>query len=185
MGALFGQHRYPSRACVQAASSVVLASIYPNLFSDTSITLMHRIRSLTLFAVVLASGTSCGESTPREPDLPRQSDRWVTEVPINTDSKVQYIGKTRELIITSVSEVRSVDSVASIRIGQEMEGVLIGAIRCSFNWRNASYGGEQFMWRGQWSCQAGRTREELEQAVADDGSKRFDYISISRVVLDP
>ncbi len=58
-----------------------------------------------------------------------------------------------------------------------------GAIRCSFYWKDASYGGAQYMWRGRWGCMAGRNRYEVENAVNEDGSKQFDYIHISPVSL--
>jgi hypothetical protein len=70
-----------------------------------------------------------------------------------------------------------------ISVGDEIEGIRIGAIRCSFFWRDASYGGEQFMWRGRWGCMAGRNEDELEHAVGPDGVKRFNYLHISPVSL--
>jgi len=39
------------------------------------------------------------------------------------------------------------------------------------------------MWRGRWSCKAGRNRNEVENAVKDDGTKRFVHIFISPVDL--
>lgn len=115
--------------------------------------------------------------------MPERPDRWVADVALDPDSKVKFIGTTKDYLITDVSEVRSVDGVRSIRVGDEIGGVRIGAIQCSFHFRDASYGGSQYMWRGRWACKAGRTREELEQAVADDGTKRFDYIHVAPVHL--
>ena len=36
---------------------------------------------------------SCGPSKPRQADLPRQADRWVSYVKVDPESKVKYIGK--------------------------------------------------------------------------------------------
>jgi hypothetical protein len=136
-----------------------------------------------LFSVLIVLGAACGHREPRQPDLPKQPDRWVSSVALDQDSKVQYIGKTRNLVITDVSKVQSLDAPRSISVGDEIEGIRVAAIKCSFHWADASYGGEQFMWRGRWSCQAGRSRQEVETAVGDEGQKRFDYILVGPVTL--
>lgn len=71
----------------------------------------------------------------------------------------------------------------TLDVGDEIAGVRIGAIKCSFFLRNASYGGEQFMWRGRWGCQAGRSEQEVQDAVAENGDKRFDYVHVAPVRL--
>lgn len=126
---------------------------------------------------------SCGRGEPREPDLPMRQDVWVTSLALDADSKVDYIGKTRDYVITTVTTVKDVSGLRTINVGDEIEGLRIGAIRCSFFWRDQSYGGEQFMWRGRWGCQAGRSKEEIENSVGSDGEKRFDYLYISPVSL--
>ena len=72
----------------------------------------------------------------------------------------------------------------TVAVGDEIEGVRIGAIKCSFFWRDASYGGEQFMWRERWGCQAGRSEQEVQNAVANNGDKRFDYVHVAPVRLE-
>jgi len=70
-----------------------------------------------------------------------------------------------------------------IQVGDEIESVRVGAIRCSFQVKDATYGGEQFMWRGRWGCMAGRNKDEIENAIGADGEKRFDYLYIGPVSL--
>ena len=70
-----------------------------------------------------------------------------------------------------------------VSVGDSIEGIRIGAIRCSFFWKDASYAREQYMWRGRWGCQAGRSKEEIENAVEPDGGKRYDYLYIGPVSL--
>jgi hypothetical protein len=96
---------------------------------------------------------------------------------------MQFIGRTRDYAVTQVSEARPVTGPQTVALGDEIEGVRIGAIQCSFHWRDASYGGQQYMWRGRWACKAGRSREEVEKAVEEDGTKRFDYIHVAPVSL--
>ena len=126
---------------------------------------------------------SCGPSNPRQTDLPKQPDRWVSYVKIDPESKVQYIGKTRSLVITDVSEVKEINDSRPIRIGDTVNGINIGAIKCSFHWNDSGYGNTQFMWRGKWGCMAGRDKFEINNAIDDDGGKNFDYIHIAPVSL--
>lgn len=135
--------------------------------------------------VALAALTaSCGRSKPREPDLPKRQDVWVTSLALDADSKLKYIGKTRNYVVTTATTVKDLSAPRTINVGDEIEGLRIGAIRCSFFWRDESHGGEQFMWRGRWGCQAGRSKEEIENSVGADGEKRFDYLHISPVSLN-
>jgi len=136
-----------------------------------------------LLSAATALAASCGRGEPRQPDLPKQPDRWVSSVVLDADTKVKYVGRTRDYAVTTISTVKDVNGLQTISVGDEVEGVRVGAIKCSFHWRDASYGGEQYMWRGRWGCQAGRSREEVEHAVGDDGEKRFDYIHVSPVRL--
>ena len=143
------------------------------------------MKQFPIFLALIVLGNACGKKEASEPDLPRQPDRWVNSVQISPDTRVQFIGKTRELLLTSATTIRELDSIPRIAVGDTIEGVSVGAIRCSFHWRDASHGGEQFMWRGRWSCQAGRNREEVENAVGEDGTKRFEYLHLSPVAIDP
>jgi hypothetical protein len=127
--------------------------------------------------------TACGERQPRQADLPEQPDRWVNSVAVDVDSRVQYIGKTRDYVVTAVSASRDLDAPQTISLGDEIEGIRVGAIQCSFHWRDATYGGVQYMWRGRWACMAGRKRQEVANAVDSQGNRRFDYISVSPVTL--
>ena len=77
--------------------------------------------------------------------------------------------------------MESINAPRTIEVGAEVAGLRIGAIKCSYFWRDASYANKQYMWRGKWGCMAGQTREEVENAVASNGDKRFDYIYISPV----
>lgn len=142
--------------------------------------LSHSVRVFLLCAVA-ALAMACGNAPPRQSDLPKQPDRWVNSITLDPQSKVDYIGKTTDYAITSVTKVKAVAGVRTISVGDEIEGLRIGAIKCSYYWRDASYAGEQYMWRDRWGCQAGRSRPELENLVGDDGSKRFDYIHASPV----
>jgi hypothetical protein len=138
-----------------------------------------RLGSFVAVMVTMA----CGRAAPREPDLPKQPDQWVSSVVLDTDSHIEYIGKTKNYLVTSTSAVRDVNGVQSVSVGDSIEGLRIGAIKCSFFWRDASYGDKQYMWRGRWGCQAGRNRQELENAVGNDGDKYFDYLHVSPVRL--
>jgi hypothetical protein len=144
-----------------------------------------RAALLVPFAVALTALTvSCGGSEPRQPDLPRRPEIWVTSLTLDADSKLQYIGKTKDYLITTASTVKDLNGPRRISVGDEIEGIRVGAIRCSFFWTDASYGGEQYMWRGRWGCQAGRSKEEIENSVGPDGEKRFDYLHVSPVSLN-
>ena len=86
-------------------------------------------------------------------------------------------------MITDASQVKEVNDSRPIRIGDTINGVKIGAIKCSFHWNDSGYGNAQFMWRGKWGCMAGRDRFEINNAVKDDGGKNFDYVHIAPVSL--
>lgn len=137
--------------------------------------------SLTSLCTIWVCAVSCDHGEPRQPDLAKQPDRWVNSVILDSTSKVKYIGKTKDYLITSVTGVKEVNGLRTISVGDDVEGLRIGAIRCSFYWRDASYAGEQYMWRGRWGCQAGRTKQEVEQAVAENGDKLFDYLHVGPV----
>lgn|SRR5690606_22764748 len=141
-------------------------------------------RSLLVLLVATIITASCGPGASREPDLPEQPDRWVSSISLDPDSKASYIGKTRDYVVTTVTSSEELDGLRTVSVGDEIEGLSIGAIRCSFFWRDASYGGDQYMWRGRWGCRAGRSREEVQNAVAEDGEKRFDYVYVTPVSLD-
>jgi hypothetical protein len=141
---------------------------------------MRHLLELAATATLIAS---CGGG-PRQPDLPRQPDRWVTSVTLDTESTAKYVGKTKDYIITTTSTVKDVAAPQVIGIGDEIEGIHIGAIKCAFHWRDAYEGKEQYMWRGRWACQAGRNKQEVDNAVAENGDKRFDYIYLVPVSLD-
>lgn len=141
-----------------------------------------RARILALWIGALCA-TSCRSGEPREPDLPKQPDRWVNSVVLGLDSKARYVGPTKDFLITDVTTVKDLDTVRTVKLGDEISGIRIGAIRCSFQWRDASYGGAQYMWRGRWACMAGRNKHEIEAAVAEDGTKRYDYVHLAPVGL--
>ena len=140
------------------------------------------IRAL-LVCIAASLTTACDPNEPKLPDLPKQPDRWISSVVLDTDSVATYIGKTKDYAMTTVTEIHNLDGLKTIKVGDEIEGVRIGAIKCLFFWRDASYGGEQFMWRGRWSCMAGRNRQEVLSAVGTNGEKLFDYIHLSPVTI--
>jgi hypothetical protein len=138
---------------------------------------------VSLAIALTALTASCDRGEPRQPDLPQRQDVWRASLALDSDSKLQYVGKTTNYLITTATTVKNLNSPRTISVGDEIEGVRIGAIRCSFFSKDESYGGEQFMWRGCWGCQAGRSKEEIENAVGADGEKRFDYLYISPLSL--
>ena len=148
---------------------------------------MNRNMPMTVTAIALvflaAATTSCGHSGPRLPDLPAQQDRWASSFALDADSKLQLIGKTKHLGITDFTPIKTLDRRGTINVGDEIEGVSVSAIRCSFFSQDESYGGEQYMWRGRWGCKAGRTKEELENSAGPDGEKRFAYLYAAPVSL--
>jgi hypothetical protein len=134
--------------------------------------------------VIAMTGASCRDAQPREPDLPHKADRWVTSVVLDSTSRVKYVGRTKDYLVTSTTTIKDLSASHAIRIGDEIEGLRIGAIKCSFHWRDAYYAREQYMWRGRWACQAGSSRTEVENAVEENGDKRFDYLYLGPVTLD-
>lgn len=133
------------------------------------------------FSIIVAVTASCRQQQPRQPDLPSQPDRWVNSITLDTDSKVEYIGKTKNFLVTSAERAEEIHSPSAVRVGDSIEGLPIAAIKCSFFWRDAFSGNTQFMWRGRWGCMAGRSKQELETAIDQNGDKRFDYIHVSPV----
>jgi hypothetical protein len=132
--------------------------------------------------VVAALNSACGRSEPRQQDLPDRDDLWVTSITFAADSQIRYVGKTRDYLITEVTKVKDLERRPTLRLGDEVEGIRVGAIRCSFHPKNAFNGG-QYMWRGRWACQAGRSKDEVENAVGPEGQKRFEYLYIAPVSL--
>src|SRR5690348_5067672 len=110
---------------------------------------------------------SCGRTESNQPDLPGQPERWVNWIALDSDSKLRYVGKTKDILITTLADIKTLNGTRTLSVGDSVGGLAVGAIRCSFHWRDASYGREHYMWRGRWACMAGRNREEIETAVAD------------------
>lgn len=136
--------------------------------------------SFLLAASVLLTLTGCKEQKAKVADLPNQPDRWVDAISLQADTKATHVGKTSAIL--GATEVKSI-AISSVAVGSKVDGVPIGAIKCTFFTKDSTYSNEQFMWRGRWGCQAGRNRNEVSNAVADDGTKRFDYIYVSPVNL--
>jgi hypothetical protein len=139
--------------------------------------------SLFLFCIVTALTVSCNREEPRQPDLPQQPYRWVSSITLDPDSKLWYMGETKKYVITTVSSVGPAEGPRTISVGEEIEGLRIGAIRCLFNWRDEFHRGKQVMWRGRWGCTAGRSRHELESRQNDDREKFFDYLFVGPIRL--
>ena len=164
----------------------------PAMVCSRGESLTHRINQMRLIktatALFVAVGigvtvSSCGPSKPRQADLPKQPDRWVTYINVEPESKVKYIGKTRNLLITDITQVKVLNDSRPIKVGDTINGVKVGAIKCSFHSNDAGHGNTQFMWRGKWGCMAGRNKYEINNAVNDDGKKSFDYIHVAPVSL--
>ena len=134
-----------------------------------------------LVVALTMSIASCGRGGPEQPNLPKRQDVWVTSLALDTETSLTYVGKTKNYVITDSTEIRDLNGPRTISVGDQIKGIRIGAIRCSFFWKDAWYGGEQFMWRGRWGCMAGRSQEEVENAVGPEGEKRTDYLYIHPV----
>ena len=138
------------------------------------------MRYAPLFAVFLFL-PACSEETSSSTDLPDQKARLVSSVAFQEDTKATHVGASSAL--TGSTTVKPLADLRSVEIGRTIDGVKIGAIKCSFHTKDASYSGTQFMWRGRWACLAGRNEYEVDHAVKDDGSKAYDYIHVSPVSL--
>jgi len=133
---------------------------------------MFKCFSLVILVLALAS---CGKSSPKQPKLPDQQARWVKSIEISNDSAIKHVGKTKEFLITQSTAVTSVNGVSLISLGDVVDGVEVGAIRCTFFQEDAFSGKEQYMWRSRWGCQVGRNEYEVTNAIREDGTKVFDY----------
>ncbi len=134
-----------------------------------------------LFAAMLLTSCDSRGDDRIAADLPGRPDRWVRALTLQPDTKVEHVGKTSGLL--SSTSIKQVGGVRKLMTGDTVDGIAIGAIRCTFFPHDSSYGGEQFMWRGRWGCMAGRNRAEVAGAVKDDGTKAFDYINLSPIAL--
>jgi hypothetical protein len=139
-------------------------------------------REAIILTMMLAALTAaCGRREPGQPDLPDR-DQWVTSISLGPDTQISYVCKTRNYLITEATKVKDLERRPTLRVGDEVEGMRLGAIRCSFHPKNAFNGG-QYMWRGRWACQAGRSKDEVGNAVGPEGQKRFEYLFIAPVSL--
>lgn len=69
---------------------------------------------------VVALVVACGAGKPQQPDLQAQADRWVSTVVLDAESVAKYVGKTKDHVVTSSSEVRTVDGLKTISVGDEI-----------------------------------------------------------------
>ena len=140
------------------------------------------MKHVSLFALPLLLTACSGQGSGNgSSDLPAQPDRWVQAVTVQPDTKIEHVGKTSALL--SSTSIRQVGNVRKIATGDTVDGITIGAIKCTFFPHDSAYGGEQFMWRGRWGCMAGRSKLEVAGAVKEDGTKAFDYINLSPITL--
>ena len=140
---------------------------------------MKRISALCFAFLLPSCGGPSSDHGPA--NLPAQPDRWVQTVSTQPDTKVEYVGKTTPVL--SSTTVKSIAEVRGVTIGDTVNGIHVGAIRCTFFPHDSFDGGEQFMWRGRWGCMAGRSRAEIDNAVKDDGTKAFDYIHLAATTI--
>jgi hypothetical protein len=139
---------------------------------------MKAIVNHLILSVALVLLASCSESTDGSA-LPDQPDKWVQSVKFQDDSQARHVEKSG--VISSA--VKPLAGLQSVSVGDEIDGVKVGAIRCSFSPKDSSYSGEQFMWKGRWGCMAGRDKNEIDNAVQKDGNKLYDYIHVSPISL--
>ena len=141
------------------------------------------VNSAAVYAATIFLASCGGPSEPKQPNLPEKPDRWVQSIEISADTSVSLIGKTRDYFITQITRISDANGVQKISLGDEIEGIRIGAIQCSFHNKDARYGREQYMWRGRWSCMAGRTQQEVLHAVGRNGEQRHTYILASPITI--
>lgn len=141
------------------------------------------------FFLIMASSCilfSCSaDPSPKLPPLPDQPSRWLYAIGLSADSNPRFIGKTTNWFITTstLGPEPVMPRPERISVGHAYHGLTVGAIRCDFMTKDGSYHGERLLW-GRWSCRAGRDRFQVENAVQDDGTKRFEFIFISPIDLD-
>ncbi|RWC10383.1 MAG: hypothetical protein EOS52_25055 [Mesorhizobium sp.] len=132
------------------------------------------------FLIVPVLLSACDDQS-KSSDLPDKPDIWVNSLSLQNGSKATHVGKTSSILGSTT--VTPLSGLTSIAVGDDIDGVHIGAIKCTFFTKDASYSGEQFMWRDRWGCLAGRSQDEVENAVQEDGTKLYDYIHIAPVIL--
>jgi hypothetical protein len=113
--------------------------------------------------------------------VPDQPHRWVSSLSLQADSKALLVRKDN---FFGVSSQQPLSGLRNIALGDEIEGVKIGAIKCFSHDRDEFYENEQYMWRGRWACQAGRSKYELDHSVQNNGSKNYDYIHVVPVNIN-
>jgi len=101
----------------------------------------------------------------------------------SNDTKVDYIGKTSFGFFTSTPMKKELSRPQIIRKGQTINGIKINAILCTYHDSDSFYGGIQFMWKGRYSCMAGRSKTQLITAIDSNGNKMHDYLAIVPVSL--
>ncbi|AEH86638.1 hypothetical protein [Mesorhizobium opportunistum] len=138
--------------------------------------MLRRIIPLAITIVVSA----CDDQS-KSSDLSDKPDKWVNSLALQSDSKVKHVGKSS--VILGSTTVTPLSGLTVIAVGDDIDGVHVGAIKCTYFPKDASYSGEQFMWRDRWGCMAGRSRDEVENAVQEDGTKLYDYLHIAPVTL--
>ena len=143
-----------------------------------------------LFAPLLLCLASCSpsvEELTRLPDLPEQKAKFVKSLNLEEDSQVKFVGKEKNLLITSTWETKEIDGLPSISIGDTINGLKVGSIFCSFHTKDASNTSTgQFMWRGRWSCLAGRSISEifdLKKSFESSRKRKFPYLHIAPITL--
>ncbi|MGO7367082.1 hypothetical protein [Rhizobium leguminosarum] len=114
----------------------------------------------------------------KEAELPDQSDRWPDSITIQSDSATTHVEKG-----PAANTVRPISGLRSLKVGDVVDGVAVGAIKCSFHTKDASYSSRQYMWRGRWACLAGLNRDDVAAASQEEISRRFDYIHLAPVTL--
>lgn len=135
-------------------------------------------RAIPLALVIFLS--AC-EDQSKSSDLPDKPDKWVNSFALQSDSKTLHV--SRSSLILGATSAKPLSGLTSVAVGDEIDGLTIGAIRCTFFPKDASYSGQQLMWKGRWGCLAGRSQDEVENAVQEDGNHLYDTIHVSPVTL--
>tara|TARA_Y100000589_G_C26761214_1_gene469877 strand:+ start:4 stop:489 length:486 start_codon:yes stop_codon:yes gene_type:complete len=148
---------------------------------------MKRLLLAPLILCFASCSTSINDRTIL-PELPEQKDKWVQSLNLDTDSQVTFVGKEKNLYITSTWETKKIEGLTSVSVGDIINGLKVGSILCSFHTKNASgYGAGQYMWRGRWSCTAGRDKSEITSILRSiylEKIHNYPYLSIRPITLE-
>tara|TARA_B100001248_G_scaffold248193_1_gene220289 strand:+ start:129 stop:1130 length:1002 start_codon:yes stop_codon:yes gene_type:complete len=110
--------------------------------------------------------------------------KWVERIIIPDDAYQRYQPKTMmNNGFMTTSRWSPKKPFKSLNIGDTIVGTdgknktrsfKVGAINCFYHSYSASYLGQQYMWKGKWSCTAGRNKYEVLNIFSEDYDRVFD-----------